>query len=149
MKQVIEALKKVVVELEKLGPAHAVQESGRFKKLADGWMLDKALNIEWGPSSKKRMNWEDTQKYTAEQGGRLPTVKELRSLADYDRHSPAIDTDFFGDTKTDDWYWTGTPVAGSSSNAWCVDFYGGSVYYGDKDVSNYVRPVRASQCLIV
>lgn len=147
LEKAVSLLEQVVAEL-KAKPA-AVVESGRFKKLNDGWVLDKALGIEWGPSSTKRFDWEDAKKYAAEQGGRLPTVKELRSLVDYDRREPAIDTQFFGDTKTDDWYWTGTPVAGYSSDAWCVFFGSGGVSISSKDCNSCVRPVRASQCLVL
>ena len=123
-----------------------VKEFIRFRKLSDGWVLDKALGIEWGPSSDKRMTFDEAQKYAAEKGCRLPTVKELRSLVDYDRHEPAIDSAFFPDTKTDDWYWTGTTTSWNSVAAWCVNFYGGRVgSINGKDYHFYVRPCRASQ----
>lgn len=137
---------KEISELkEHVNTNKVVAESNRFKKLSDGWILDKALGIEWGPSSQKRMDWSDAKKYAEEQGGRLPTVKELRSLVDYDRREPAIDTQFFPDTKTDDWYWTGTEDAGTSDYAWSVGFYYGFVGYGSKNCYDYVRPCRASQ----
>lgn len=121
------------------------QDPARFKKLKDGWVRDKLCGIEWGPTSTRCMDWEDANKNAADQGGRLPTVKELCSLIDYDKHNPAIDTNFFKDTKTDDWYWTGTQLASCSDDAWVVYFGNGGVGYGHKDNNNYVRPVRASQ----
>jgi hypothetical protein len=78
---------------------------------------------------------------------RLPTVEELRSLVDYTRgkgDEPAIDTAIFPDTKTS-WYWTSTPCAWSSDNAWCVVFSSGFVSSGSKDSSGSVRPVRSSK----
>lgn len=149
VKALIEKAEKLLAELKEHVSDGKVVESIRFKILSDGWVLDKALGIDWAPSSTKKMNWEEAKKYAADQGGRLPTVKELRSLVDYDKHSPAIDTQFFGDTKTDDWYWTGTVVAGHSGNAWCVGFNSGGVGSGNKGLDIYVRPVRASQCLII
>lgn len=146
--KVIEALKNVIAAVKE-APEEEPKESGRFKVLSDGWVLDKALGIEWGPSSEERMNFSKAEKYAADKGGRLPTVKELRSLVDYDRCKPAVDVQFFGDTKTDDWYWTGTPVAGNSDYAWCVNVNYGYVDDDHKDVVSYVRPVRASQCLII
>lgn len=145
--KVIEALKSVIAAVKE-DLEEEPKKSGRFK-VSDGWVLDKALGIEWGPSSEKRMNFSDAEKYAADKGGRLPTVKELRSLVDYDRCKPAVDTQFFGDTKTDDWYWTSTLVTSNSDNSWCVLFGYGLVNYYHKDGDNYVRPVRASQCLIV
>ena len=145
VKALIEKAEKLLTELKEHITTGKVIESNRFKTLADGWVFDKALGIDWAPSSSKRMNWEEAKKYAAEQAGRLPTVKELRSLIDYDRSNPAIDTQFFKDTKTDDWYWTGTGVAGGSGTAWCVGFYYGHVCNDGKAINFYVRPCRASQ----
>jgi len=117
----------------------------RFKKLSDGWVQDKELGLDWGPSSSARMVFAAANKYASKDGGRLPTSKELMSLIDHARNDPAIDTDFFIDTNTDDWYWTGTTVAGNSDVAWCVNFSYGSVNGLHKDYDNYVRPVRPSQ----
>lgn len=147
VKELIGKAEGLLAELKEHIGSSKVAESTRFKMLSDGWVLDKALGIEWGPSSKNRMNWDAAKKYAAEQGGRLPTVKELRSLVNYDRNNPAIDTAFFPDTKTDDWYWTGTEVSGCSSSAWFVYFYYGIVGSSSKGSGDYVRPVRASQVI--
>jgi formylglycine-generating enzyme required for sulfatase activity len=119
-------------------------ESNKFRMLTDGWILDKVLGIEWGPSSSKTVSWEDAKKYAAEQGGRLPTIKELQSLVDYDRHSPAIDMQFFNDTKMDNWYWTSTEVDGYIAFAWNVSFNYGYTGSTIKSHYYYVRPVRAN-----
>lgn len=148
MKHVIEAMEKAVEELKKLTSVQPVKESGRFKKLADGWVLDKALNVDWGPSSSKEMDFEDAIEYCQKLGARLPTVRELFSLVDRSRHDPAIDTSFFKDTKSA-WYWTSEPTDWNKNIAWCVGFGYGYVSNDDKDSDNYVRPVRPSQCLIV
>jgi hypothetical protein len=116
----------------------------RFQKLEDGWIKDNLLGLDWGPSSDTRMNWSDAKKYATDKGGRLPTVDELASLVDRSKRKPAIDP-VFTDTKTDDYYWTSTPYAGSSGDAWCVGFYVGIVGYCLKGNSSYVRAVRASQ----
>lgn len=116
----------------------------RFVKLRDGWIKDTLLGIDWGPSSEKIMDWEAAKKYCEDLRGWLPNMLELITLIDYTKRNPAINP-IFADTKTDDWYWSGTPVAGYESVAWIVDFsygYVGSYY---KDGINYVRPVRASQ----
>ena len=74
---------------------------------------------------------------------RLPTRPELESLLDLTRHKPAIDTGFFPDTRTDDWYWTSTPCAWRSGASWCVVFNGGGVGYGGHDSRCFVRAVRS------
>ena len=74
---------------------------------------------------------------------RRPTVQELFATVDHTRHSPAIDTDFFPDTKSD-WYWTDTITAWSPVHAWVVLFHGGGVgyYHRDYDLA-FVRAVRS------
>jgi len=119
--------------------------SDRFTILPDGWIRDKKFGIEWGPSSSKRMNFSDAEKYCVSVGGRLPTSKELMSLIDHGRREPATVEPFVKNTKTDDWYWSGTRCQWNSSCAWCVGFYGGSVGNGSEDGEYYVRPVRSSQ----
>ena len=114
----------------------------RFQKLEDGWIKDNLLGIEWGPGSEKVMNFKEAQKYCVEAGGRLPEIEELALLADRSKRNPAINAAVFTDIKTDDWYWSGTSVAGDPGFAWVVGFSSGGVDDHRKDYSNYVRPVR-------
>jgi hypothetical protein len=121
-----------------------LSDPNRFQKLEDGWVRDKLCGIEWGPTSRSEMDFEDAQAYCAKLGGRLPEVNELQSLVDYSRKEPATNTDIFPDTKTS-WYWSGTTQARYDDCAWCVGFNNGNVNNNNKDNDNYVRPVRASQ----
>lgn len=59
-------------------------------------------------------------------GWRVPNVKELSSLADRTRANPAIDPVAFPATPVN-YYWTSTPVAGSSDWAWMINFDSGYV----------------------
>ncbi|MDD5644007.1 MAG: DUF1566 domain-containing protein [bacterium] len=120
---------------------------GRFEKLPDGWVKDNFLGIDWGPSSEKRMNWEDAGKFCAEKDkeGRMPEAHEQISLIDFGKIFPVINPEFFPDTKTCDWYWTRTPVAAYPGIAWTVNFYRGDVGNSNKVFDNYVRPVRPSK----
>ncbi len=132
----------VVITVEK---PFISKSNGRFTTLADGWVKDAILGIDWSPSSDKKMNWEEAKKFCADKGGRLPEVEELSRLVDYKKSSPAIDKDFFLDTKTDDWYWTGTTRADWSGYAWMVYFgYGVVSLYGKGNI-NHVRAVRPSK----
>ena len=76
----------------------------------------------------------------------LPDACELALLRRLDRHNPAIDIDFFHDTKTDDWYWTATDHASSAGVAWYVYFGNGDVGYlndlQSRGSSGFVRAVR-------
>jgi len=74
---------------------------------------------------------------------RLPTIDELFMLADRSRHTPAIDTAAFPDTRSD-WYWTSTICAWSPGCAWIVNFNGGLADGVRRDGLNAcVRAVRS------
>ena len=73
---------------------------------------------------------------------RLPSTHELFALVDHSRFDPAIDTAFFPETQND-WYWTSTVCAWSSSRAWSVNFYSGVCDYDDRGCNGgLVRAVR-------
>ena len=74
-------------------------------------------------------------------GWRLPNVKELSSIADKTRMSPAIDPTAFPATPFNS-FWTSTPKAGNSSNAWFVNFGDGSVSGVNRVNTYHVRLVR-------
>lgn len=76
---------------------------------------------------------------------RLPTQEELFSLVDNSRFAPAIDINYFPNTLSFD-YWTSTPRAIGSNDAWSVYFYYGSISYGTNKNSRFrVRLVRDEQ----
>ncbi|MEF3697921.1 Lcl C-terminal domain-containing protein [Desulfolutivibrio sp.] len=81
-----------------------------------------------------------------DQGGyddwRLPFLKELLSIVDAGRSSPAINPVFTSSSSTDI-YWSGTEYASSSSYAWGVNFYAGASVYNAKTLGgSKVRCVR-------
>ena len=76
---------------------------------------------------------------------RLPNIKELRSIVDYDSYAPAIDTDYFPDTVSSD-CWSSTTFAYGTGDAWGIYFYNGYDYGSySKSSSYYVRAVRGGQ----
>jgi hypothetical protein len=75
---------------------------------------------------------------------RLPTIKEILTLVDYDRSWPSIDTVF--STCKPDWYWSSDPLASSPGDfAWLVDFNGGNSGYDSQFYGGLVRAVRSRQ----
>ncbi|MBB1073112.1 DUF1566 domain-containing protein [Rhodoferax sp. 4810] len=74
---------------------------------------------------------------------RMPSVKELVSIVNYNSYDPAIDANYFPDSSS--WFWSGSPYAGSSYYAWYVHFSDGGANYNDRDVGYHVRLVRAGQ----
>lgn len=75
---------------------------------------------------------------------RLPTREELRSIVNYQRTEPSIDTAYFPDTWSKE-YWSSTPHSIDSNNAWFINFKGGSHYMFTKYYSYQVRLVRGTQ----
>ena len=69
---------------------------------------------------------------------RRPSKKELLSIVHHGRVSPAIDTDYFPNTPSWD-FWSGSPYAGDSNFALYVYFSSGVASY---DVRGEVRRVR-------
>ena len=74
---------------------------------------------------------------------RLPTVKELQSIAGYNQISPSIPTVYFANMEAS-YYWSSTAYAGDSALAWLLNFYYGNVYGDSKTYDNYVRAVRSA-----
>jgi len=99
--------------------------------------------------SEKQLSWEDTLKYceTYSLAGysdwRLPHKEELRSIIDYSRFYPAINSKiFYAISKC---YWSTSNVVNTGS-AWGIDFHDGSAGVYSKDLSYYFRGVRGGQC---
>ena len=69
---------------------------------------------------------------------RLPTIKELKTLVNYDKSNPACDLE---DTVSYG-YWSISPDVANPSNAWGVDFSYGGDYTDYKNNSALVRCVR-------
>jgi hypothetical protein len=125
--------------------------STRFE-IAGDTVIDKNTGLSWSRGNVPGgcMNWAKAKEACAalSLGGfsdwRLPTITELLALVDYERHEPAIDTDFFACESS--WYWTSTPAHRSPGDlAWIVYFYYGLSDWDDRGNDNLVRAVRAGQ----
>lgn len=75
---------------------------------------------------------------------RLPDVKELLGIVDYERYLPAIDTFQFPGTQAYSYYWSSTSWSDAYTNAWRVGFLYGLAYDYDKSNKYYVRCVRGA-----
>ena len=77
---------------------------------------------------------------------RMPTSHELMLLIDHSRRSPAIDSNLFPRVLPR-WHWTSTPLVktdstASSSDAWLVSFYDGSVDGLNRSLNGFALAVR-------
>ena len=88
------------------------------------YTYDEAMNADWGD------------------GWRLPTIKELCSIIDYNRYQPAIKDGL--NCSEDCWFWSASPYVGYPTSAWSVNFYVGYVYDDLRFNTNYVRLVKGA-----
>jgi hypothetical protein len=74
-------------------------------------------------------------------GWRLPSMKELQSIVDVTRADPALDPAAFPGAGSFP-LWTSSPLAGSTTDAWSVDFYLGAAATTDRGSTFRARCVR-------
>jgi hypothetical protein len=72
---------------------------------------------------------------------RLPTIIELTSIVDLGQSSPTINVTFFPATPAAS-FWSSSPLAGSPTDAWFVNFSLGYTYYSAMSSTVDVRCVR-------
>jgi hypothetical protein len=131
------------------------QYVNKFIDNADGTITDSASGLVWEKSTgasavtlAKAKSYCEKLSLGGKNDWRLPTRNEMQSIVDYTRFNPAIDTAYFPDTVSSE-YWTSTKVAS--------DYAGGDLWwfvgFRDGDISSFssvdelsVRAVRAGQC---
>lgn len=127
------------------------EQKGSFNNFVDngdGTVTDTTTGLMWQQETGGKMEWESAISYceALETGGhtdwRLPTIKELQTIADYNRYSPAIDTGYFPNTFSS-FYWAATTDSSNSSLAWGIYLDYGHAKRNKKGYNNYyVRAVR-------
>jgi hypothetical protein len=75
---------------------------------------------------------------------RLPNRRELRSLVSHQTRRPALPAGHPFVNVFASWYWSATTAAISPAHAWYVDMDGGRMFYGGKDQSFMLWPVRGA-----
>jgi len=86
-----------------------------------------------------RMNDEDALGFS---DWRLPNRRELRSLISHQTKQPALPQNHPFTQVFNGWYWSSTTATISPAHAWYVDMGGGRMFYGGKDQSFMLWPVR-------
>jgi len=111
-------------------------------------VYDNNLELEWQQTiSEDDYTWanavshcEDLE-YAGYDDWRLPSPKELLSIVDNSRHTPAVDTDYFSGS---DNLWTSKQYAGNTTQSWYVNFKYGYSQYASADTPYKVRCVRGT-----
>lgn len=73
---------------------------------------------------------------------RLPNRRELRSLISLQTKKPALPKEHPFKNVFDGWYWTSTTAAINTAYAWYVHMEGARMFYGGKEQSFFLWPVR-------
>jgi hypothetical protein len=130
-----------------------VWPSPRFKAAGD-LVLDRLTRLVWTRDANLAeypLTWAEALNFVARLNKecllghtdwRLPNRRELRSLVSHQTRRPALpDTHPFINVFPG-WYWTSTTAILSPAHAWYVDMDGGRMFFGGKDQSFLVWPVR-------
>ena len=126
--------------------ADANAPAGRYTT-SGGTVYDTKSKLTWQQTVPSgTYTWAGAKTYCAGlnlggAGWRLPTAKELQTIVDDSQSNPSIDTTAFPSTPAQS-FWSSSPLAGSSSNAWLVDFSFGYTNNNDVSGTDYVRCVR-------
>ncbi|MGD9972819.1 MAG: DUF1566 domain-containing protein [Desulfatirhabdiaceae bacterium] len=113
----------------------------------NGTVTDTETGLTWEQDSHGDLDWKsalnhcDTLSLAGHDDWRMPTIKELDTIADLSRSSPAINTYYFSDTAKAK-YWSATTRAEKTSEAWVIDFTYGDDANTAKTTKLYVRAVR-------
>jgi hypothetical protein len=130
--------------------ARAAAPADRYTVTPDV-VLDTTTGLTWQrATSPGRHNWANAKIYCQGltlgglTGWRLPTIRELGSIRDIRKTSPAVDGTAFVQTYWEGAaYWSATPYApGPTSWAWRMFFEAGAANQGWQTEDNWVRCVR-------
>lgn len=94
-----------------------------------------------GIAHQPAINYCDSLSLATHSDWRLPNVKELMSIVDYGRLTPAIDPSIFPNTQSDG-YWSSTAYEDGTNGAWIVNFVDGYVGGDYMGGNSFVRCVR-------
>jgi hypothetical protein len=128
--------------------------SPRFIDAGDGTVRDALTALVWTKDAqqvKGAMTWVDALAacndldFAGHSDWRLPNVRELLSLVDYEAHDPALPQGHPFDNVQFIFYWSSTTYDASAINAWGVYLYNGYAFNYHKATKAYVWPVRRAK----
>jgi hypothetical protein len=129
------------------------------KKSNDGTIHDKGNFFTWDNAFAEHIAGLNQMKFAGYNDWRLPNVKELQSIVNYQNQnnpvvSPAFNnncttgaTVLTGSCTTSGGYWSASTYAIIPANAWFVDFGPGNVLGDNKSGAAFVRAVRGGSNL--
>ena len=130
------------------------------KQSQDGSIHDVNNTYTWDQAFSVHVAGLNGTSFAGHSDWRLPNVRELDSIVNYENFNPAVSPAFNNnctsgctvltcsctalrvDVPSSFLYWSSTTDAGYPSEAWLVIFHGGGVTLNGKGSSLYVRAVR-------
>lgn len=128
----------ILAEINRLARLLAEDE----KPTAPAIRTVKVGDLEWQADVPDRtFTWAEAKEYAASlgDGWRLPTIKELLTLVDYEKYKPACSV--FPNCPQDT-FWSSSAYSGVATSAWGVFFDFGNVYSSGVGNTYRVRCVR-------
>ncbi|ETR67388.1 MAG: hypothetical protein OMM_05159 [Candidatus Magnetoglobus multicellularis str. Araruama] len=120
----------------------------RFILNGDDTVTDTKTGLMWQQYAiSSKMNWQDaishceTFQLADYDDWRFPNKEELRSIIDYNKYDPCINSAYFPGTMPD-LYWSSTTSPKNFRTAYVIDFSNGTDETIDKQQNCYVRVVR-------
>jgi len=120
----------------------------------DDQVIDKLTGLTWcrdASLAEFPLTWQESLDFAAsmnreqrfdQRDWRLPNRRELRSLLSLQTKLPALPEQHPFINVFNGWYWTSTTAAISPAHAWYVALDGARMFYGGKDQSFMLWPVR-------
>jgi hypothetical protein len=116
-----------------------------YSNNGDGTVTDNITGLTWQQAvPSAAYTWANAVAYcptltlAGHNDWRLPSAVELMSIVDLGQLSPSINGTYFPSTPSN-YFWSSSPVAGSPSYAWLVDFTNG---FTDNFVISFTIDVR-------
>lgn len=122
----------------------------------DDEVVDRLTGLVWCRNANLAefpLSWQEALDFVAAMNGeqrfgrrdwRLPNRRELRSLLSLQNKLPALPERHPFLDVFNGWYWTATTAAISPAHAWYLALDGGRMFYGGKDQSFMLWPVRGA-----
>lgn len=120
----------------------------------DKIIQDKLTGLQWLRNANHAefpFSWQEAldfvqdmnqQQYLGFSDWRVPNRRELYSLMDLQSKNPALPKDHPFENVFQSWYWTSTTAVISPAHAWYINMEGARMFYGGKDQSYFIWPVR-------
>jgi len=127
--------------------------ASRFE-IRDEMVIDRLTGLGWCRNANLAefpLTWQEGLDYVAQMNQnrmldcsdwRMPNRHELRSLVSHQTKRPALPEGHPFTGVFNGWYWSSTTAVISPAHAWYVNMDGGRMFYGGKDQSFMVWPVR-------